>query len=150
LQNKELRQKNSLQDHGSKITRGCIFDRKHRRTSVSNPSLCFDCQQKLSLLENSIREAWEARKLPLVDDIKTIVSREWMGNPEKRDSAFYNLKKMFKYDVDRNSGFYKKWYEKFRDTIVDKSAEWTVGPIIGGFIAGMITVFFILVFKIKP
>ena len=73
-----------------------------------------------------------------------------MGNLEKRDSAFYNLKKMFKYDIDRNSGFYKKWHEKFRDTIVDKSAEWTIGPIIGGFIAGMITVFFVVVFNIKP
>jgi hypothetical protein len=51
-----------------------------------------------------------------------------MGDPEKRDP---NLKKNYGYDVDRNSGFNKKWWEIIRDSIIEKTAEWIVGGIIG-------------------
>jgi hypothetical protein len=65
-----------------------------------------------------------------------------MGNPKKRDSPFFNLKKIYKYDIDRNSGYYKKATEKFRDSIVDNSAQWIVGSLIGAIIAGLVAVVF--------
>jgi hypothetical protein len=54
----------------------------------------------------------------------------------------HKKKKNYGYDVDRNSGFYKKPWEKFRDSIKDKSAEWIVGGIftlIFGLIAAFVT-----------
>jgi hypothetical protein len=90
------------------------------------------------------------KPVALVEAIDIILSRKWMGKPEERDSPFHNLKKIFNYDVDRNSGFYKKWHETFRDTIIDKTAEWTVAPIITGLIGALIGALFVTVFKINP
>jgi hypothetical protein len=60
-----------------------------------------------------------------------MLAREWVGDPEKRDSPLYNLKKNYGYDINRNSGFNKKWWEIIRDNIVERTAEWIVGVIIG-------------------
>jgi len=35
-----------------------------------------------------------------------------------------------------NSGFNKGFWEKTRDSIVDKTAEWTIGTLITGIITG--------------
>lgn len=39
------------------------------------------------------------------------------------------MKKNYKYDVDRNSGFFKRPFEKLKDSILDNGAEWTIGTI---------------------
>ena len=57
---------------------------------------------------------------------------------------------MYKYDIDRNSGFYKDWMEKFRESVSNKLAEWTIGNILGGTIGGIVAVIFVTIFKIKP
>jgi len=60
---------------------------------------------------------------PLSQQIEKALSRGWMGSPEKRETPFYNLKRIYKYDVDHNSGFNKKPLERFRDSIIDNSAN---------------------------
>lgn len=72
----------------------------------------------------------KVKSFPLVSDINKVVAREWMGCPEVRDSPVYNLKKIYKYDIDRNSGYYKKWTEKIRDSIQDNTSPWIVGGLI--------------------
>ena len=37
----------------------------------------------------------------------------------------------FGYNIDSHSGFYKKWWEIIRDSIIEKTAEGIVGGIIG-------------------
>jgi hypothetical protein len=129
LQNSELRAFKFLRSKLHKVTRGCMFDFTHRRTSVSIFKLCFGCKEKLSKLENLI---WKnGNNVNLVEDVTTILSKEWMGTPEKRDSALYDLKKIYKYDVDRNSGFRKTWLEKIRDSVEDNTAQWIIGGLIG-------------------
>jgi len=85
----------------------------------------------------------------LVDGIKTIISRKWLGDPGQKDFPVYNLKKVFKYDINRNSRFIKKWHERIRDSTVEKSAEWTLGPLATGLIGGIATALFVLVFNVK-
>jgi hypothetical protein len=60
-----------------------------------------------------------------------MISKNWMGSPEKRDTPLYNLNKNYGYNIDSHSGFYKKWLEKIRDSIMEKTPEWIVGGIIG-------------------
>ncbi len=118
--------------HSLLITKGCIFDftgfKPHRRIDVSNPHLCGTCKEKLRELETKIFESAPSR-IHIYNDIHRILSRKWMGDPEKRDSPLYNLNKNYKYNVDRHSGFYKTPWERFRDSLEEKSAEWTVGGI---------------------
>lgn len=107
-----------------KGTKGCIFDwtghKPHRRILVSNPNLCSWCENRLSNLERSILTA-TGTKSALYQDVNKILSKEWMGSTEKKESPIYNLKKNYRYDIDRNSGFYKKWWERIRDKIEDHS-----------------------------
>jgi len=146
LEDKEIKESKFLRNKGHKVTRGCMFDFTHRRTSVSIFKLCFGCQEKLRSLEELIREKGHKWDVNLVDDVTTILSKEWMGTPEKRDSPLFNLKKMYKYDVDRNSGFYKKWYQRIKDSVIDNIAQWIIVPIIGG----IISIILYLIFRINP
>jgi hypothetical protein len=121
--------------HSILITKGCIFDftdfKPHRRIDVSNPHLCDTCKRTFRELETKLKKDFDipASRIHIYDDIHRILSRKWMGDPEKRDSPLYNLNKNYKYNVDRHSGFYKNWWENFRDSIEEKSAEWIVGGI---------------------
>jgi hypothetical protein len=117
-----------------------MFDFTHRRSSVSIFKLCFGCEEKLRKLEDLIRKNGNNWYINLVDDVNTVLSKEWMGSPEKRDSPLFNLKKMYKYDVDRNSGFNKGLLEKFRDSISDNLAQWTVGTVVAGLVGIIVTV----------
>jgi len=92
-------------------TKGCIFDftpfKFDRRTLVSNPILCQSCKKSLHKLETIIRNQSGDHQFSLMANLNQVLSREWIGSPEKRDSSAYNLNKIYKYNVDRNSGFYK-------------------------------------------
>lgn len=115
-----------------KVTRGCIFDFTHRRASVSIFKLCYGCRNRLSYVEKQIRN--KCKDVNLLKDVTTILSKEWMGTPEKRDSPIYNLKKIYKYDIDRNTGFNKRLREKFIDSVTDNIAQWTIGTVATGLI----------------
>jgi hypothetical protein len=114
-------------------TRGCIFDwtgyKPHRRILVSNPNLCSSCKDKVLCLDTTIRKQMKT-KLSIYEDINQVLSKKWMGSVTERNSPVYNIKKNYRYDIERNSGFYKKPWEKFRDSIIENTAEWTIGGII--------------------
>ena len=65
-----------------------------------------------------------------------------MGTTEKRDYPLSDLKKIYRYDVERNSGFNKGFWEKFRDNISDNAAQWTIGTVITGIIGMILTIIF--------
>jgi hypothetical protein len=118
-------------------TRGCIFDftryKGYRRILVSNPNICSSCKENLQQLEAK-------SNVPICDSVYKIVAREWMGSMEKPGSPIYNLKRNYKYNIDRNSGFNKTWYEKIRDSFIDNIASWILG-IVGGMIAAVLAAF---------
>jgi hypothetical protein len=123
----------SLYFHKELKTKGCIFDftvmKEHRRLVVSNPYLCLLCEKRLMDLQRIIMDKYSIEVF-LSEQVKRVLSKEWMGGPEQRNSPTYNLKKNYGYDLDRNSGFYKKPLEQFRDSIIENSAEWIIGGII--------------------
>jgi hypothetical protein len=125
------------------LTRGCIFDYTqniaHRRILISNPELCSYCKSKIKTLEDNISKKIN-KPYNLTSDIEKILNRKWMGTIDERDSPFYNLKKMYKYDIERNSGFYKTRIEEFRDNITNHLPEWVIGTIITGMITGLLVV----------
>ena len=51
---------------------------------------------------------------------------------EKKDSPLYNIKKNYGYDINRISGFNKKWWEIIRDSILENSAGWVLGTLVSG------------------
>jgi len=57
---------------------------------------------------------------------------------EKKDSPFYNIKKNYGYDINRISGFNKKWWEIIRDSILENTAGWVLGTLVSGIITGIL------------
>jgi hypothetical protein len=123
-----------------------MFDFTHRRSSVSIFKLCFSCEEKRRKLEDLIRKNGNNWYINLVDEVNTILSKEWMRSPEKRHSPLFNLKEMYKYDVNRNTGFNNRLSEKFRDSISDNLAQWAVYNVVAGLV-GIIVTIVILFFR---
>ena len=131
----------NFHQHEVDIISGCIFNtikfKKYRRISVSNPLLCYKCIEQIKYLDNKIKDECN---LSLLKEVENILSKEWMGSLEKRESRIYNLKKNYRYDIDKNSGFYKNRIEKCHDSVMDKLPQWIVGIIITGIITGILVI----------
>lgn len=125
--------------------KGCLFDytyyKPYRRILVSSPILCTSCRNILGELESTITRKCPGEEVPLLSNINVVLNRKWMGSPDERDSPLFNLKKNYKYDVDRNSGFYKGTLEIFKDSIIDNLPQWIVGTIVVGLIGGILAIF---------
>jgi hypothetical protein len=130
----------TLRPHKDK---GCLFDytyyKPNRRINISNSNLCLGCSEKLEELESLI-DTHTKKKSNLLKNVRSILDHKWMGSPDERNTPLYNLKKNYRYDIDRNSGFYKGTLEKFRDSILDKFPEWTIGTIIVGIIGTILAI----------
>jgi hypothetical protein len=126
---------------GHQTTRGCILDytgwKPHARIFVSNPQLCQDCRRNLVQLQDDIHNQ-AGIAVNLTDYVNKVIDRKWIGDLDVKDSAAYALKKNYGYDINRNSGFYKKWYEKASDTIKDSSIGWIM-TIVTAVIIAIIT-----------
>jgi hypothetical protein len=57
---------------------------------------------------------------------------------EKKDSPLYNIKKNYGYDINRISGFNKKWWKIIRDSILENTAGWVLGTLVSGIITGIL------------
>jgi hypothetical protein len=126
-----------LHKHNVECMSGCIFEytsdekmKIYRRISVSNPLLCFACKRQLYDLDDTIKGK-TGTEIPVYDEVIKMISKDWMGSPEERDTPLYNLNKNYGYNIDSHSGFYKKWPEIIRDSFKEKATEWIVGGIIG-------------------
>jgi hypothetical protein len=112
---------------------GCIFDitgrKSDRKILVSNSNICPLCESKIKELERKINP--EKVDTSLYDIIKKILAMDWIGDITKRNTPLYNLQRNYGYNVDRNSGFNKKWWEKIRDNIFENFPQLIVGGIIG-------------------
>ncbi len=90
-------------------TRGCIADftrRKcQRRVGIALGYICEEHAEKIG----------EFYGQAYLSELRTIVDRSWIGDTDKKNSVAYNLKHLFKIDLNRDSGFNKTWWENVRD-----------------------------------
>ena len=139
---------------------GCIFDltgrKEDRKILVSNPTICPLCESQIRELEKrlggrKININIKKPDMSLYDSIKEILVMNWLGDINERDSLLYNLRRNYRSNVDRNSGFNKKWWEKIRDSMIENTAQWTIGIIITAIITfgtGLFGNFLINVFRL--
>lgn len=105
-------------------TKGCIFDfttdKRDRKITVASEFICSECKENIieSLGEDGLEE------------IEKMITKEWMGTTDEHDSPSYNLKKFYKYDIKRNSGFFKTRKEKIIDSIIDEVPTSVVNKIL--------------------
>ena len=90
-------------------TRGCVVDytrfKEDDKVDITLGYICDDCSSKIK--EKSGEE--------FLQTIKIIASHNWIGSVDKPDSLAYNLKKYYKVDIEKDSGFNKSYWEKAKE-----------------------------------
>ncbi len=89
-----------------KETRGCVVDytafKDDDKVDITLGYICNSCSSKIK--ETSGEE--------FLQSIKIIASRNWIGSVDKSNSFAYNIKKYYKVDIEKDSGFNKSYWEK--------------------------------------
>ena len=98
-------------------TRGCYLDyaskKKDNRVDVSLGYVCENCRSEIK----------ESLGNKYVTCFENMCSRKWLGEVSDKGSPAYNLKKFFRVDLDKDTGFYKTFREKVRDSLPDLPKE---------------------------
>jgi hypothetical protein len=113
-------------------TRGCaldfVADKPNACVDISLGYLCDECK----------KEIIDKSGFCFLTDIQTMLSGDWIGNIESFDSVAYNLKRFFKFDINKDSGFNKSFWEKAKESFPEIPKELIVGllsAIIGAVVA---------------
>jgi len=118
--------------HSHHDTRGCYFDYTFFKTDdkvdITLGYICDKCKKEI--IENVGEEYFR--------EITNIINREWIGELNKFGSVAYNLKKFFKFDIDKDSGFNKTNWDKIKENFYEIPKEIIV-LIIGAIIGVLIT-----------
>ncbi len=90
-------------------TRGCALDytryKMDDKVDISLGYLCDNC--KKAILEGA--------GLDYLKNISTMIDRKWIGDIETFDSVAHNLKHFFKFDINKDSGFNKTFWERAKE-----------------------------------
>lgn len=104
-------------------TRGCMFDYAENKHDVRvDVGLGYICDQCKAIIRNDCEPGF-------LEEITKIVSREWMGNLNSPGTMAYDLKRYYKFDIDRDSGFNKSFWEKVKDHFAELPKEIIVAVI---------------------
>jgi hypothetical protein len=90
-------------------TRGCVLDytkyKMDDKVDISLGYICDNCKKTIA----------EGVGLDYLEDISIMISRSWVGDIDTFDSVAYNLKRFFKFDINKDSGFNKTFWERAKE-----------------------------------
>jgi hypothetical protein len=96
-----------------KETIGCYadkaIDRKDNRIDVALGYFCDNHKEKVISFYGK----------QYYEDVISILEREWIGSLEKKNSIAYNLKHYFNFNIYKDSGFNKTFWENIRGKVYD-------------------------------
>jgi hypothetical protein len=102
-------------EYGSPIlshreTKGCLLDYKFFKTDMKVAvSLGYVCDECKTRIRNVLGQ-------DIATCINKISSREWIGGVDEEGSVAHNLKKFFKVDLNKDTGFTKTFWEKAKES----------------------------------
>jgi len=92
-----------------KDTRGCINDfTRQKYDDKIDIALGYICEEHSSKIKQFYGEDY-------FKDMQFILGREWIGNIEEKNTVAYNLKHVFKFNINKDSGFNKNFWDKIKD-----------------------------------
>ncbi|RDC65459.1 hypothetical protein [Adhaeribacter pallidiroseus] len=104
LTNKQLLIK--LDSHND--TRGCIADfTRQKYDDRIDIILGYICEEHTNDIKQFYGEGY-------LNDLQYVISRKWIGSIEEKESAAYNLKHIYKFDINKDSGFNKTLWDKIK------------------------------------
>ena len=122
-------------------TWGCALDycadKEDEKVDISLGYLCDKCRKEIT---NNAGADY-------LSDVSTMMGRKWIGSINKFDSVAYNLKRFFKFDIDKDSGFNKTFWERVKEDLPTIPKEFVVAMI--SFIFGVLIVWLTIYIKTK-
>ena len=98
-------------------TRGCLMDytffKKDDKVDISLGYICDECKSQIN---NVLGE-------DLTLCIEKMSSRDWIGEVEQTGSVAHSMKKFFKVDLNRDTGFYKTFGERAKEYLPEIPKE---------------------------
>lgn len=120
--------------HSHRDTRGCYMDytyfKKDDKVDILLGYLCDECKDEI------IKHIGE----DFYNDICKIINRDWIGDINTHNTVAYNLKSNFSFDVNKDSGFNKTFFEKAKEHFVEIPKEVIIlalGALIGVIITSL-------------
>lgn len=143
LPDKQLSDKAKTINIGShRDTRGCVADfTRNKFDDRIDITLGYICDEhKEEILEIFGDEYLKETIL--------ILERRWIGNIEENNSVAYNLKHVFKFDINKDSGFNKNWLDKVKEKFYDIPADLT-GEVLKVVMTALLT-YYLIKFGLPP
>lgn len=125
-------EKLSLSSH--RDTRGCSLDytfyKDDLRVGIVLGYICDNCKEE-------IRKSMGDKFLK---DFLYVLSRDWIGAMEKFDTIAHNLKRYFKFNINKDSGFNKSFFDKAKEhfSSLPKDTTLVIITLILGIIIGQL------------
>lgn len=100
-------------------TRGCIADfslnKYDCRIDIVLGYICDEHKEQIKLLYGQA----------YLDETTTILERKWIGDLGEKDTVAYNLKHIFKFDINKDSGFNKTALDKIKESFYEIPSDLT-------------------------
>jgi hypothetical protein len=110
--------------------RGCIADltrQKYQdRIAITLGHICEEHKEKILQVYGK----------EYLEQFLYVIGRSWIGEIDEISSVAYNLRHIFKFNINKDSGFNKTWWEKFQSKFYE-----IPGTLIGDVLKLLITVF---------
>lgn len=118
--------------HSHHDTKGCCLDytffKMDDKVDIALGYICDKCKDGI------INDAGEEYLVEIIN----IINREWIGDINNFGSVAYNLKKFFKFDINKDSGFNKSFWDKAKDHFYE-IPKIIIVLIIGAILGNLIT-----------
>ena len=105
-----LTDEQSLINIGShRDTRGCIADfTRQKYDDRIDIVLGYICEEHSKEIKTYYGEEY-------LKQLQLVIDRKWIGNIDEKESVAYNLRHIFKFNINKDSGFNKNWWDKIKD-----------------------------------
>ena len=137
IEGTELTDEQKMIDIGShKDERGCIadFTRKKHEDRIAI-ALGYICEEH----SNEIETYYGVEYL---NQIQFVINRKWIGEINEKESVAFNLKHIFKFNINKDSGFNKKLWDKIKDKFYEMPST-LIGEILKLIITVILTYYFV-------
>jgi hypothetical protein len=117
-------------------TRGCLLDFTRKKSEERIDILLgYICEED----KVDIKKFYGDKYL---QDILLIISRKWIGNIKEIESVAYNLKHVFSFDINRDSGFNKNFWDKIKGKFYDIPGSLS-GEVLKYVVLALVAYFFL-------
>ena len=117
-------------------TRGCVADfTRNKFDDRIDITLGYICDEHKAEIIEVFGEEY-------LKEATLILERKWIGKIEDKDSVAFNLKHVFKFDINKDSGFNKTWLDKIKDKFYDIPADLT-GEILKVIMTALLTYYLV-------